>query len=180
MLEGLRGGRDGSVAGLTVLDIGAGIGAVHLELLKAGASAAVDVDGSPAYVAVAREEARRRGVADRVAYATGDIVELASSIEPADLVALDRVVCCYPDMAALVGLAADRTRRRVGFVYPRDAWWIRAGSATGNGILRLLRRRLRFWVHRTADVESVIAAAGLRPAFRRRGIFWQVAVFERA
>ena len=49
-----------------------------------------------------------------------------------------------------------------------------------NALFRLTRRRLRFWVHRTADVEAVIDAAGLRPAFRREGIFWQVAVFERA
>jgi magnesium-protoporphyrin O-methyltransferase len=179
LLEGLRGGPDTAVDGLTVLDIGAGIGAVHLELLRAGASAAVDVDGSPAYVAAAREEAERLGVADRVTYATGDVVELGPSIAPADLVALDRVVCCYPDMTALVALAADRAARRVGFVYPRDAWWIRGGAGTVNGLLRLLRRRLRFWVHRTADLEAVIAAQGLRPAYRRAGIFWQVAVFER-
>jgi magnesium-protoporphyrin O-methyltransferase len=130
-------------------------------------------------VAAAREEAARVGVEDRVTYATGDVVELGPSIAPADLVALDRVVCCYPDMAALVALAAARARRRVGFVYPRDAWWIRAGAGTMNGILRLLRRRLRFWVHRTAEVEAVIAAEGLRPVYRRAGIFWQVAVFER-
>src|SRR6266850_7340459 len=53
LLDGLRG--DG-VDGLTVLDIGAGVGAVHLDLLKAGAASAIDVDGSPAFVGVAREE----------------------------------------------------------------------------------------------------------------------------
>jgi magnesium-protoporphyrin O-methyltransferase len=115
-----------------------------------------------------------------VTYQAGDVVALGASIAPADLVALDRVVCCYPDMAALVGLAADRARQRVGFVYPRDSWWIRAGAGTMNAIMQLLRRKLRFWVHRTAEVEAVIAAAGLRPAYRRAGIFWQVAVFERA
>ena len=162
-----------------MLDIGAGVGAVHLELLKAGSSAAVDVDGSPAYVAVAREEAERQGVADRVVYEAGDFVELALSIPPADLVALDRVVCCYPDMRALVSLSAARARRRYGLVYPRDSWWISAGSRLANGMLTLLRRRLRFWVHRTADVEAVVADAGLRPSYRRNGLFWQVVVFER-
>ena len=112
-------------------------------------------------------------------YATGDVVELGPTIEPVDLVALDRVVCCYPDMAALVALAAARARRRVGFVSPRDAWWIRAGAGTMNGILTVLRRRLRFWVHPTAEVEALVTAAGLRPAYRRNGIFWQVVVFER-
>ena len=163
-----------------MLDIGGGVGALHLELLKAGSAAAIDVDGSPAYVAVAREEAARQGVADRVRHETGDFVEVAGSIEPADLVALDRVVCCYSDMRALVGLSAARARRRYGLVYPRDTWWIRAASRTMNGLFALLRRRLRFWVHATTEVEAVIAAAGLEPVFRRNGIFWQVVVFERA
>ena len=179
MIEGLRGGPNGPVEGLTVLDIGAGVGAVHLELLEAGSGPAVDVDGSPAYVAVAREEAARQGVGDRVAYETGDFVELADSIGPADLVALDRVVCCYPDMRALVSLSAARARRRYGLVYPRDTWWLRMGGGLANGLLRLFRRRLRMWIHRTVEVEAVIAEAGLRPSYRRNGILWQVVVFER-
>jgi magnesium-protoporphyrin O-methyltransferase len=167
------------VDGLTVLDIGAGVGAVYLELLKAGAERAVDVDGSPAYVAVARGEAARQGVANRVEYLTGDFVELAGDVDPADVVALDRVVCCYPDMRALVRLSAERARRRYGLVYPRDAGWIRGGTAVVNGLARLFRRRTRIWIHRSADVESILAAAGLAPTFRRQGILWQVAVFER-
>ena len=121
----------------------------------------------------------RQGVADRVTYLTGDFVELAGQVEPADVVALDRVVCCYPDMRALVRLSAERARRRYGLVYPRDAGWIRGGTAVLNGLARLFRRRIRIWIHRTADVEAIVAAAGLTPTFRRQGVFWQVVVFER-
>jgi magnesium-protoporphyrin O-methyltransferase len=177
LIEGLTGR---GVADLTVLDIGAGVGAVHLELLRAGASAAVDVDGSPAYVAAARDEAARQGVADRVSHRAGDFVELAPSVEPADLVALDRVVCCYPDMAALVRLSVERARRRYGLVYPRDGWWVRAGGAVLNGLARLVRRRTRAYIHRTADVDAIVRAAGLAPVFRRSTLFWQVVVYERA
>ena len=46
----------------SVIDIGAGIGVVHLELLRRGAARATDIDGSSAYVAVARREAERLGV----------------------------------------------------------------------------------------------------------------------
>jgi hypothetical protein len=82
-------------------------------------------------------------------------------------------------MRALVRLSAERARGRYGLVYPRDAWWIRAGTGLANGLAQLFRRRTRIWIHRTADVESIVAEAGLAPAFRRQGIFWQVAVFER-
>jgi SAM-dependent methyltransferase len=178
--SGERGSGADNVAGLTVLDIGAGVGAVHLELLGAGAASAVDVDGSPAYVAVARAEAARLGVADRVGYAVGDFVELAPSIQPADLVALDRVVCCYPDMRDLVSLSVARARRRYGLVYPRDTWWIRVASRSFNLVTRLTRQRFRSWVHRTAEVDAIVRAAGFAPRLTRAGLFWQVVVYERA
>src|SRR4051794_4214322 len=37
LIEGLRAGLEETAAGATVLDIGAGVGAVHLELLASGA-----------------------------------------------------------------------------------------------------------------------------------------------
>ena len=179
LIEGLRGGPDGDVAGLTVLDIGAGVGAVHLALLEAGAGGAIDVDGSPAFIAAAKKEALRVGVAHRVRHEAGDFVDLAGGIEPADLVALDRVVCCYPDMAALVGLSAARASWRYGLVYPRDVWWIRGAGAVLNAVMRLIRQRTRVFIHKTADVEALVEAAGLTRRFFRQGLYWQVAVFER-
>jgi SAM-dependent methyltransferase len=177
LIEGLEAG---GVAGMTVLDIGAGVGAVHLELLAKGAASAMDIDGSPAYAAAAREEATRRGLADRVRYEVGDFVALAPATEPADLVVLDRVVCCYADMEALVGLSVAHARRRYGLVYPRDTWWIRAGGRVLNALARLARQKVRAHIHRTAAVDGIVRAAGFAPRFRRRNAFWQVAVYERS
>jgi SAM-dependent methyltransferase len=169
----------GGVEGLTVLEIGAGVGAVHHALLEAGAEAAVDVDASGPYLQAAQREAERRGWADRVRYHKGDAVLLAGAIEPADLVALDRVVCCYPDMAALVGLAASRTRRRLGIVLPRDDAWIRAGVALSNAWAAVRRDPFRVHVHRTQTVLQVATVGGLREVSRHRGWFWQTIVLER-
>ena len=47
------------VEGATLLDIGGGVGAVHVSLLESGAATAVDVDASRNYLAVARLEAER-------------------------------------------------------------------------------------------------------------------------
>jgi magnesium-protoporphyrin O-methyltransferase len=177
LVDGLTAG---GVEGLTVLDIGAGVGAAHQALLAAGAAAVTDVDGSAAYVAVAREEAERIGTADRVTYEVGDFVELASSVAPADLVVLDRVICCYPQMEQLVRASLAHARLRYGLVYPRDSWWIRAGFAVLNGIARLVRVRTRAYIHRTAAVEAIIREAGFVPRLSRWSLVWQVAVYERA
>ena len=168
------------VDGMTVLDIGAGVGAVHHALLAAGARSAVDVDASGPYLEAARGEAERRGLGDRVTYRNGDAVTIAPELDDADLVALDRVVCCYGDMPGLVGAAAGRTRRRLGLVLPRDDVWVRAMVAMANGWDRLRRDPFRIYAHRTADVIRVATAAGLVLRSGHRGLFWQSLVFERA
>ena len=169
----------GGVDGLTVLDIGGGVGAVHHELLRSGAAAAVDVDASRAYIAVARGEAERQGHADRVQYLAGDFVALADKVEPADLVALDRVVCCYEDMAALVCRSASLARRRYGLVYPRDTWLGRVGTALINAQFRLMRSPFRTYIHRTAEVEAILAGHGLVRRIHRTTLVWQLDIYER-
>ena len=169
----------GGVEGETVLDIGAGVGAVHHALLRSGAAAAVDVDASHAYIDVARDEARRQGHGDRVRYIDGDFVAVANQVDSADLVALDRVICCYPDMAALVSRSASLARRRYGLVYPRDTWLARIGIAVLNAGFRLSRSPFRSYVHRTAAVEEIVAAQGLVKRLQRTTLIWQMALYER-
>jgi magnesium-protoporphyrin O-methyltransferase len=170
---------EGGVDGATVLDIGAGVGAVHLALLGDGAASATDVDASGPYLAVARAEAERLGLADRVAYHKGDAVRVAADLPEADLVALDRVVCCYPDMRALVGVASERARRRLGMVVPRDRRLVRGAVALANGWNALTRNPFRIYVHATGDVLAVATAAGLELRHEHRGVFWQTLVLER-
>jgi 2-polyprenyl-3-methyl-5-hydroxy-6-metoxy-1,4-benzoquinol methylase len=167
------------VVGLTVLDIGGGVGAVHHELLRAGASGAVDVDASRAYLAAARGEAERQGHADRVRYIPGDFVAIAPTLDAADLVALDRVICCYPDMTALVSRSAELARRRYGLVYPRDTWFARAAVALLNARFRLSRSAFRSFVHPTSAVEVVLAGHGLVKRSERTTLIWQLAIYER-
>jgi magnesium-protoporphyrin O-methyltransferase len=176
LIDGLTA--DG-VAGMTVLEIGAGVGAVHQTLLESGAATATDVDASGPYLAVAREEAERRGLADRVTFLKGDAVRLADRLPEADLVALDRVVCCYGDMPGLVGLASARARRRLGMVLPRDERWIRALVALSNGWSALTRDPFRVHVHRTDAVVAVAREAGLGVAGIHKGLFWQTLFLER-
>ncbi|HET7581239.1 MAG TPA: class I SAM-dependent methyltransferase, partial [Candidatus Limnocylindria bacterium] len=109
----------------TLLDIGGGVGVIQLELLEAGMTSSVDVDASAPFIAAARAEAEERGLGDRTSYRHGDFVALADSVEPADVVTLDRVICCYPDAVRLVSRSAERARRLYGLVYPVNRWPLR-------------------------------------------------------
>jgi magnesium-protoporphyrin O-methyltransferase len=163
----------------TVLDIGGGVGAVQLELLKAGARSTFDVDGSPAYLAAAKREAERQGYAHRTGFLHGDFTQVADQVEAADIVTLDRVICCYPDMHALVDAAAQKTRRVLGLVWPRQAWWVHAGFALFNVFERMSKYPLIQTLHPQRDVDSVAGARGLRMKHAQNTGLWQVRVYAR-
>ncbi len=101
--------RERGIEGGTVLEPGGGIGAVEIELLKAGAARSTVVELSPGYEQVAAELAREAGVAERMERRVGDFA--ADGTEPADVVVLHRVVCCYPDYERLLGAAAEKARQ---------------------------------------------------------------------
>jgi magnesium-protoporphyrin O-methyltransferase len=163
----------------TVLDIGGGVGAIQYDLLKGGARSAVSVDASAAFEQVARSEAERQRLSDRIRYEAGDFVELADRIPPADIVTLDRVVCCYPNMKSLVRLSAQRSRRLYGLVYPRDRRLTRVVIGVQNFFRALFRNPFRSFVHSVDAMDALIRAAGFSLRQRVRTFVWEVAVYER-
>jgi 2-polyprenyl-3-methyl-5-hydroxy-6-metoxy-1,4-benzoquinol methylase len=167
------------VAGRTLLDIGGGIGAVQHALLEAGAAHSTDVDASRAYLTAARSEAERQGYASRATFRYGNFAAIAGDIEPADIVTLDRVICCYHDMPALVGSAAAKARRVLGLVYPRDTWWVRAGIQLENGLLWLQRTSFRVFAHASHEVDVIVQSSGMARILTRNAGIWQVVVYAR-
>jgi SAM-dependent methyltransferase len=164
----------------SLLDVGGGVGVIAHEMLAAGTSSAVIVDASPAFLAAARAESERRQTGDRLRLQLGDAVELRDDVPAADVVTLDKVVCCYVDMESLLAVTASRARQLMALAYPRDDWWVRAMVVVGNRMLQLKGSAFRSYVHRNAAIESALRRAGLTPRLQRRGAFWIVAVFERS
>ena len=168
------------VEGKTLLDIGAGVGAITHALLASGVRRAVIVDASGPYLGAARRVAEANGTQDQVDFVHGDFVELASSIAAADIVTLDRVICCYSDMPSLVSNSTDRARRYYGLVYPRDRWWVRLAIRILNFVQRLRRDPFLVFAHPNREVEDQILTRGFEGRYRHEGIFWQVALYRRA
>ena len=162
-----------------LLDVGGGIGAIHHDLLEHGFARAIHVDASSAYLAAAEAETRRRGHAERVEFRRADFPEVASSLPMADVVTLDRVVCCDPDFARILGAGAGRARILVAFSFPRPRWIIRLLIAAFNFSNRLRGRAFQAHIHSPAKMAGVLERAGL--SHRRSGgtWFWAVEIFAR-
>ena len=165
--------------GYSVLEVGGGVGEIQLELIKAGAARALNVELATQYEAVASELIRERGVGDRVERRLGDFVREAGNVPAADVVVMNRVVCCYPDADALVGAAAEHAQRLLVLTFPVDRWWIRLGLAAANALLVIRGGRFRAYAHATRAVLATAQRHGMRLAEHRRGLIWQLIALER-
>jgi magnesium-protoporphyrin O-methyltransferase len=168
-------------AGRTVLELGCGPGALLVGLLSAGADRASGVDLSPEAVEEARRRAEEAGVADRADFTVADGAHAV--LAPHDWVVLDKVMCCYPDVDALLGNSIPAARHLYAFAVPASYGWrgaiARAALSLEALVLAILRRPCPAYVHDVRMIEARLTEGGLRPVTRRTCSFWHLAVFAR-
>jgi len=92
---------------------------------------------------------------------------------------LDRVVCCYDDVEALVSLSAAKARKLYALVYPRSEWWVKAVLFFENLGYRLRRSPFRAFVHPTELVDRLVRTAGLQVVYHNSTFSWQVVIYQR-
>lgn len=167
------------LAAETVLDIGAGIGVLHHELLARGVQRAVHLEAAMAYLEVAKEETARRGHQGRVCFLHGDAVALATELVAADLVTLDRVVCCWPDLEALMQVSTQKAKRYYALSYPHDRWYVRGHTWWQNARRRRAGNPFRTFVHPVTEIRALVQAAGFEVRRSRSTLIWEVLVCTR-
>ena len=165
--------------GRQLLDIGGGIGVISAELAGTGIASVTVVEASSAYLEVARREVGSRYAARPTKFLLGNFAVIASTLTDADVVTLDRVVCCYPDAEALLRGAAARARRLLAFTYPRDRWYVRTMIALENFFRRLRGNGFRAFVHPPQRMDAVLKAAGLVRAARHGTLVWVLDLYHR-
>jgi 2-polyprenyl-3-methyl-5-hydroxy-6-metoxy-1,4-benzoquinol methylase len=165
--------------GATVLEVGGGVGDLQVELLKRGAAHATNLELSPAYEDEARQLLAETGLTERVDRRILDIAAVPDEVEPADIVVLHRVVCCYPDYAKLLGAVATHARHQVAFSHPPRNAASLAFVGAQNLLFRMRRSPFRVFAHPPAAMLAALTEHGLRPAARLRGRVWNVTVVRR-
>ena len=171
--------RDRGVEGKTLLEVGGGIGAIDIELLKAGMARAVNVELTPTYEAAAGELLVEAGVSDRVERRVMDFAEAGADVEAADVVVMNRVICCYPDMPKLAGAAADRARGTLVMSFPNRRWWTRLGLTLANFGFRVIRLQFRVFLHPPALILAAVEGRGFTTRLNQPGVIWQVVALDR-
>ena len=171
--------KDRGVEGKTLLEVGGGIRAVEIELLKAGVTRAVNVELTPTYETAAGELLVESGLGDRVERLVMDFAEAGIEVQPADVVVMNRVICCYPDMPKLAGAAADRAKGVLVISFPNRRWWTRLGLTVANFGFRVIRLQFRVFLHPPALILAAVEQRGFKTRLNQPGLLWQVVALER-
>jgi len=170
---------DRGIEGASVLEIGGGVGELHVELLRRGAATATNLEISTSYEAEAALLLERTGMAARVDRRLLDIAQVPDEVEQADVVVLHRVVCCYPDYERLLGAAASKAGRLLVFSHPPRTLVSRVAFWCENSVRRLRGDTFRSFVHPPAEMRAVAMEGGLRTTYGWRGFGWCVVGLER-
>jgi 2-polyprenyl-3-methyl-5-hydroxy-6-metoxy-1,4-benzoquinol methylase len=167
------------IEGATVLEVGGGVGELQIELLKRGAASAVNLELSSAYDEEATRLLREAGFEAAAERRLHDIAAHPEGVEPADVVVLHRVVCCYPDYERLLGAAADHARSLLVFSYPPRNGISRLLLGAQNLFFKLRGKGFRTFAHPPNRMLGVLERRGLRRAYAHHPVVWQIAGFER-
>jgi len=153
-----------------------------LELLRRGAGSAYGVDLSPKMIAQARQLAAAYKLEKQATFVVGDAAEI--DLPKSDLVILDRVICCYPNMNLLLGRSLDACRGYYCFAVPRDRGWWHMLNKMIQGLVKvyLLFRRCGagFYIHSIDRIEDEVQSRGFRKIFVKTFRIWAVMFYEAA
>ena len=167
------------IEGATVLEIGGGVGHLHVDLLRRGAAHVTNLEISSNYEAEAARLLAETGMADRVTRRFVDIAQEPDAVEPADVVILHRVVCCYPDYETLLGVAASHARRTLAYSHPANNLLNRLEFG-GENVYRWMRRSdFRTFVHPAEDMVRAAQVDGMSVGLRRHARDWDVVGLSR-
>lgn len=170
---------DRGIDGAHVLEIGGGVGELHVELLRRGAEKATNLEISTSYEPEAALLLERSGMGARVDRRFLDIAQAADEVERADVVVLHRVVCCYPDYERLLGAASSKAGRLLVFSHPPQNLATKMVLWSDNMMRRLKGDTFRAFVHPPEAMVDAATRSGLRSTYRWRGFGWCVVGLER-
>lgn len=170
----------GVEAGARVLEIGGGVGAIQAELLARGAGSGEVVELVAAYAPYAALLAERRSIEGHSSFRVHDLLADPEGVLGADIVVLNRVVCCSSEGPELAAAAAHLTRRALLLSFPPSNAFTRSVAALQRAIWRLFGRRYRAYAWPEAALLDAARAGSLSEIARGGTFAWRYLVLARA
>lgn len=177
LIDAIVKSKNGDLKDKTLLDIGGGIGAIGLTLNEIESVNVTNVDVSLEYLKKAEEEVTLRGFKDRFEFINADFLLTSDNLSTADIVTLDKAICCYQDFQALVRTSVRKSKNVYGIVIPRNTWWVKSINGLGNFVRMLTGNNFRTFVHPVDRIKEIIIDSGFLNIYSETAREWHILVF---
>lgn len=167
------------MTGLSLLDIGGGIGVIQIELLKKGVSQATDVDASQAYITAARQLAKQEDLDKKTRHIYADFIDCHKDIGGHDIVTLEKVVCCYPQVEDLIRHSTAKAGKYYGLVYPLDGAVAKAVNKMAHLYFKMTKNPFRTQIHSEKMMDKLIRQNGFQRIYYSMAFPWKIALYKR-
>ncbi len=163
-----------------ILDIGCGTGNIHLELLHRGAARATGIDIAQGMIEQAQFLSKEYGFNEKTQYLHGDFVDRSDEIAPADVTILDKVVCCYDDLSALMDKGLAKTTSVMVISHPRNRWHVRWGYTVQQFVTSILRMNFQPVWHDWRIIHDTLSSNGYTNVFEDYTFLWHIVIFRKS
>jgi len=170
---------DVDVSNKSLLDIGGGVGVIADQLFKKGLEKSTMVDISRAYQSAAKSLLSGYVSEGRSHFILGDFSQVYTNIETADIVTLDKVICCYEDFDSLVKTSVARANSIYAIILPRNAWWVKLFNKFGVVWRKISGNEFNSYIHPIKEIEKIIHSAGFRQFKFHAHWEWLIRVYRK-
>lgn len=175
----LEGVRLEPVASKSIIDIGCGVGSLHLTLLREGASHAVGFDLAEEMINQAKAIASELALENKVEYRVGDFVVLTNGMEETDITMLDKVVCCYEDVNSLLEKSLAKTKGIYALSHPRNNALHAFVWKSQIAFMKLIRAKFYPFWHDWDRLRQRVLDQDFEEIYSNQTVIWQVRVFRK-
>jgi magnesium-protoporphyrin O-methyltransferase len=148
-------------------------------MLKHGAERAIGIDISEGMIEGAKQLSGELGFSERTEYHLGDFVQMNGVIEQADITVLDKVVCCYEDVDALLQKSLAKTRHIYALSFPKPNVLVKVVIHIPILLGKAFRWSFRPYWHDWNELVHTIQENGFLQTYQNSTVFWSLYVFEK-
>jgi len=162
----------------SILEVGSGAGALHMNLVNSGAQRSIGVDASE-WASKAAERLKKE--IDPSLNSKTIVSEFSKTQQDYgnfSLVIMDRSICCYPDLSGLLRSAIYHSSDLIALSMPRKLVWIRIGATLINIVQSVLRKKFRIYVHSQDQVDKMLSDNSFKRIYSDQTRIWQIAVYQ--
>ncbi len=165
--------------GVSLLDVGGGIGAIQWWFLNQGGKQTFGVDASTGYTDLAQGHAKKNNLNEITHFIIGDFTTKAKELPKVDHVTLDKVICCYPDYESIINQACTKTLNTVSLSYPMDGSIANIFRSMGVLFMKLTGNPFKPYIHNVSSVRKLFIENGFKVKEKELSFPWHIETYAK-